>query len=111
MKTDTETTTAHTQCADVAQQVEQRSRKATVVGSIPIVGSLIAILFACMLACASFDYGKALFQCDIANAGNHTATYACLCQVAKQNGRSCDFLTPDAGAGVDAPQPKDAGAE
>lgn len=101
--------------ADVAQLVEQRSCKATVIGSMPIVGSiagLIAVLIlACTIACATFDYGKALFHCDIDHMGDRSGTYACLCDTAKQAGRSCDFLTPDAGAGVDAPQPKDAGAE
>jgi hypothetical protein len=73
--------------------------------------ALIAIVAVVFIGCATFDYGKALFQCDIDHAGNRADTYSCLCDVAKQNGRDCSFLPPDAGAGLDAPEPKDAGQE
>lgn len=61
---------------------------------------IAAVLF--IAGCSVFNYGKALDQCAFDHAGDRAATVQCQCDVAQQNGRSCDFLGADAGASTDA---------
>lgn len=98
----TDGTTTPTLCAGEAQVVEHPFRKGTEAGSIPVAGSVIAILFAIALACTPINYAKALDQCAFEHAGDRAATIACQCDVAQQYGRDCKFLQADAGASADS---------
>lgn len=70
-----------------------------------------AIAFLVLSACTAFSYGKALDACAINHQGDRAGTFACQCDVAKQNGRSCDFLPDSGDAGVVSPDTKDAGGQ
>jgi hypothetical protein len=69
------------------------------------MNKFFAVLFSMVLvagACAVWDYNSAMQNCVVNHVGDPVGREQCMCDTAKDAGRSCDFLGSDAGDASDA---------